>query len=943
MSDIQFRFCDFKQDLIERVLEDQPLHSTLFIFPTRASQARGTRQAQQQWAFETTDFITMEDLKESLFFSPAPLLKEEKRRIAFFASLSETHRKTLKIFNYFQSRQAAREFFNLWEEFNEELVKDPVDTEKLRSRDAELLDWQIKTLDHFTAIRNDYKDFIRSRDFSDRIFTFKPENIRLQGLGPFRRTVFVNQFYYTKLEKRLIDDMAKAGFEIFIYFQLPEKFVVQKDLAIKSFDLPALKPFKTQNIHIFKSANDFAMITSLFTCLANNQVDAVIDDAFSQKPYAAFFSRGRFNLSVSKSFRTTSIFRFFSAVAHLVGGIIWEPGQGNVLLPLQNLLDAAVCGDFFSYFAKGPGLQQKLLEYIDTLAENDYKYIYLQDKPGIPVNDDRINTLLQKIITFCRQMGQIKTIKEFIQFIDTPDGIMIKNIVTRDERLHSDILDVFYRLLSDFSSLENPALVRNWQDFFTGKHHRIKGYTIAGSLVKLFLEYVQQRRIRLTFKKPNMDRLDVTDLQDTRNISFRSVAVLNVIEGQIPHASRIQFLFTEKQRSVLGLKTWEDVRLWEKYYFYRLVLSTPNVFLFTQQNTDQNIDPSSFVEELLLSMPAKVIKEQTTGDHHYFSVYSRLLDCRDHRPDISRTRQNDFYALQPDMDKIWPGRTVKLHYYPWKDMKENHFEYYIRHIAGLCERHQYIKEEFSPKLLGNIIHDIFTEVWNKLIVNNVGMLFGYDFDIPEKLIHKAIDRIPSTSNYYLRLPQNYSLIYFDKILRHFIVQAVLYFFTRLKSLKLDKKKIDVFPEKEYATTEEKKYKVLLDAGENSDGFSVHIRGRADLRIEVPEEERHFIIDYKTGNYQDEQLLFYELFYYLLDNPARHVKSMFMDVFKTSLVDMKDHKKPKSELRMELQRSIIEHLRLVYENGFHLEGKIDGLYTEITRADLYKMLRTDEAI
>ncbi|MBN2001444.1 PD-(D/E)XK nuclease family protein, partial [candidate division KSB1 bacterium] len=269
-------------------------------------------------------------------------------------------------------------------------------------------------------------------------------------------------------------------------------------------------------------------------------------------------------------------------------------------------------------------------------------------------------------------------------------------------------------------------------------------------------------------------------------------------------------------------------------------------------------------------------------------------------------------------------------------LQNNHFEYYLKHQAGLKEHTDQIKEEFSGKLLGIIIHDIITTVWNELIVSNSGLLFGYNFDIPEKIIHKAIDRILSSPDYYLRLPHNYALIYFDKILRFFIVQAVKIFFTQLANLNLDKKKIDVFPEKEYSTAEEQEYKILLNAGENPGGFTVRIKGRADLRIEVPEEKHHYIFDYKTGTYQDEQLLFYELFYYLLEDPTLQVDSLFVDVFNNKLKKINYRKKSKSELLFTLQQNIVEHLTHIYQNGFDLQKKPVGWFPEITRADVYQL-------
>src|SRR4030067_2246160 len=89
----------------------------------------------------------------------------------------------------------------------------------------------------------------------------------------------------------------------------------------------------------------------------------------------------------------------------------------------------------------------------------------------------------------------------------------------------------------------------------------------------------------------------------------------------------------------------------------------------------------------------------------------------------------------------------------------------------------------------------------------------------------------------------------------------------------------VFPEKEYARTEEKIWKKLISAGENDLCLDVYIRGRADLRLEMLKEKKYYIFDYKTGKSEKEQLLFYELFYYILEQPelAERIVSYFYHV------------------------------------------------------------------
>ena len=88
------------------------------------------------------------------------------------------------------------------------------------------------------------------------------------------------------------------------------------------------------------------------------------------------------------------------------------------------------------------------------------------------------------------------------------------------------------------------------------------------------------RSISLTYAQVNSKRVGITNLEDTRNIQYEKIAVLNLIEGKIPAVRQIPFLFTEKQRKIMNLKTYEEIKLREKYYFLRLVLNSILLFLF---------------------------------------------------------------------------------------------------------------------------------------------------------------------------------------------------------------------------------------------------------------------------------------------------------------------------------------------------------------------------
>jgi hypothetical protein len=68
--------------------------------------------------------------------------------------------------------------------------------------------WQEEHLARVLAIRQRYHEFIAGLGFTDLIFQLSPE----QAVIPFspRKLVFVNQYYFSKLEKLLVR-MLKRG------------------------------------------------------------------------------------------------------------------------------------------------------------------------------------------------------------------------------------------------------------------------------------------------------------------------------------------------------------------------------------------------------------------------------------------------------------------------------------------------------------------------------------------------------------------------------------------------------------------------------------------------------------------------------------------------------------------------------------------------------------
>ena len=251
MPEIDFSFCSFNEDLIAKVLNEQPNEKTVFIFPNESGKRVALKKFQSQWEFSFTRFVTMEEFKGNLFLSERPLLKEEKRTLTFYASLQEDDKKFFKINNYFQSIELAGNFFRLWEEFNEENVDENLERSIFIDNDADFLEWQLKTYEFLLKIKKQYHEHIHDLGFDDPVFIHKKENINFEYMQGYDRYVFVNQFYYTGFEKSIIELCRQQNKIIVICYQLPEQLVDKGTLTIKPFTLKnLLQNYQTRQICI---------------------------------------------------------------------------------------------------------------------------------------------------------------------------------------------------------------------------------------------------------------------------------------------------------------------------------------------------------------------------------------------------------------------------------------------------------------------------------------------------------------------------------------------------------------------------------------------------------------------------------------------------------------------------------------------------------------------
>lgn len=976
---IDYRFYSYSDDIIRKSISDLDDGRSIFIYPTAKAVKTAQRVYQEDWQLSGTAFLTMEEFKELFFPSSLPILKEDKRSLALYNSVITAPEKSLYNGSYFSFIKFAANFFAFWEEFNEENIRDDKSLSGLLP-DADILDWQENLYRQMQTVKKVYRDYLAAKGWSDKLFLHRIDNIdsdhflnSLNIPGECHNFVFVNQYYYTKLEQKILQTLAGtgqfSGNRVTVCYQLPEKCVVKKTNTVD----PELSPFeKRDSIRVKRifanvTSNDFDMLTNLIKAVEHSKEKlTVIDKGFSFREYSRFLSPQKFSDTGSTSFTNVSLYRFLQQLESLTENAAFfnHKGKERLLLPLKTLSESVTDDIFFDYFrylalseshlfsgTAETGTKPKIdrhavLGYLSSLADNDYFYLDLLNlEPGI--SDDlscRAIQFLEMISVFLQQLLKISSIPAFIGIINQNGGIKPEKIITSNEKA-SDVLTVFYKTAANFLAIDEIGLLE--ESTFGNHSHPIKW------ILKLFLQALKPKRIKFNYQSSKAGT-EISSLLDSRCLAIDNLAILNLSEGIYPTSRSTPFLLTEQQRKVLGLKTYEDIRNREKYYFFRLVLNSRNVYLFSQQNSDTNIEKSSFVEELSLLLKDIVdftvfdkintnAGNLSTDGDHIRVCYESLFPAKNADLPTSEYLPEAFFTLPFNKAEDLKNNTLPISFYRWLDMKDSPFTFYLRSIAGI-EEEQPDKKPLSERLIGTIAHAIFNEYWK-----------NYSNDRPAESLNQSAAKVLESEELYLKIPKNYSAEFFRCIVLPTIKQCVLDF--------IEKNDILINSGSSRIIPEDKTLSARLETAKDLEIKTV-LRGRVDLIIEerantkqdtrsAKESIIKHIFDYKTGkvagNKFIHQLVIYELINGLkdleetapenvLDYLETQVNSYLyslLDADQIKLTEM-NKKSTKRELITGFLEELEEVLEQIISQGYKLnEAKsANKIHREITRADIY---------
>lgn len=916
---MEFICLDFGDDLNEAAYA-AITEKSILIFPTRASAEAARIDYQSHWTLQDLLWISMEDFKNMLLCMEHPVLEDDKRLLCLYQVMTEEEREHFHLSSFADLIAWGTQLFQFCQELCEAGIpvlrlQEHVDDAKLNLRL-----WQEENLAKISQILSRYYHFITDLGFADRVF-HEGANAALMPFQAYRM-ISVNQFYHSALEQALLKKCELAGNQIvLIYHGLEVDSDAWEAKPLQLSNAWQKLPHKPQ-IKLFKCDDERQAVLSF---LALEQLPgAIVDSQFTTKDYAAYFDPAKLRLPQFLPISDTSWYRLQRVLLEILQSLQESPGfiPLRIIIKYFNTLQMLLpfCPDWqkqdFIAF------EQELY----SLNSKGFLYLDLQPQHQFAKEETKLYQFCAALTDLLKQIMQLQSIKDLAHLQEA--GLHIERFSTSVELTNTDLLPQVWTALANFSATESMGLLSSWSDIFAVPYLGI---------FELWLDYLKSIKLKRIFAQEPSAIWELTNLLDSRNRSFERLAVFNLVEGVLPQSPSPIWLLNEHQRKVLGLKTYDDIRDWDRYYFFRLVFCAHEVSLFTYLDTENAIEYSSLIGELqgfaeLDEMFCRVDEKGVlqAWQRQMQHVHNLDLSLADYGSPVSA----DFFRLPSEPQRDFGGsRDIHCSSYNLQLFAYNPFVWYIRGLRNLNPRQIVRRELISPSLFGTLLHAYFASVLGvQASKHNDLQSLDADFTDTAALRNSLLGLINSPTFKY-KMPKNYNADYLSSILCERLAESLKEFYLRFLRKRWSNVPFTLIPEQDTMSDEERKRKVLTQHTWQQETYRVLIRGKADLRIESGDSK--CIVDFKTGGANAEQLMFYEWLYYLLEGPELEpeVQSFFWMILDMRISDKAQTNAKKRNAYLE---NISAALATALEHGYLISRKSADrkIMCELSRSDLY---------
>lgn len=335
----------------------------------------------------------------------------------------------------------------------------------------------------------------------------------------------------------------------------------------------------------------------------------------------------------------------------------------------------------------------------------------------------------------------------------------------------------------------------------------------------------------IPFRGEPLKGVQLMGILESRTLDFKNVIMLSVNEGKLPKGKSINSFIPYDIKKYFKLPTYTESDAVFSYHFYRLLQRSKNISLIYNSETDEfgSGEKSRFITQLLSEYDGKIKEYIYKGEN---------LEVQDSTQIVIENR-----GLENEI-KLWANKGVS----PSALNKYNNcsLQFYFHYLAKIRTDDK-IDEYVDASIIGTAIHDA-------LDVNYpLGVLTEKHIDGKKDAIINDIEKafVEFLSNQGMKEGKNYLSLKIAKKLTYDFLKVE-------KQLIQDANKVN--QEIRVISKEEVLYHQLT-----VDGIEFKLSGKAD-RVDF-EGDTLRIIDYKTGNVDENEVTFTELDE-LVENPKK---------------------------------------------------------------------------
>lgn len=912
---------DFSDNLYEAAL-DAIRERSILIFPTHASASAARLLYQSRWALQELLWVSMEDFKHMLLCMPQAVLEDEKRLLCLHQVIQTEDREHFHLNSYADLVSWGTQLFQFCSELCEANIPILEMQERVNSANLKLRLWQEDNVARIAQILQRYRHFIQAKGFDDRIF----HPGAAEALQPFTgyRIISVNQYYYSALEKALLHQCELAGNEILLFYHGVDVNEATWELRPLQLATAWQALSHKPEIKLYDCESEHQVALSFLALNSEHQPCAIIDSHFTVKDYAAYFEPARLRLPQNLPISDTTWYRMQRILLEILHAM--QESQG--FIPLRIIMKYFIAPKLLLPLC--PEWQKEdfvaFEQELFHLHRLEILYLDLNVQAQFTEPQGRLYQFCLALTTLLNEIMQISSIAELANLLNS--ALSMQRFSSVEELQKTDLQPQLWSAMANFSATESLGLVSSWADIFEMP---------AIGIFELWLDYVKSVQLKLK-QIDDFDAVwEISNLLDARNRSFDRLAIFNLVEGILPQAPSPIWLLHEQQRKMLGLKTYDDIRDWERYYFFRLLFAAKEVQLFSYTDADKAIESSSLIGELqefieLPGQPCYVDEElilrawqfQMRGHHT-----PNLLQAHYHSPVDA-----EFFRLPaaPTQD-FGSSRDIRCSSYNLQLFTYNPFVWYIRALRRIDERRILRREVISPTLFGTLLHAYFASVLGTQDTKHQDLNALDALFTDTSSLSQSLRKLIHSPDFKYKMPKNYNADYLSSIICDRLADSLKEFYRRFLRKRFSDTPFTLIPEEASMSEAERRFKTLTELCWQDATYRIQIRGQADLRIESPGLK--CIVDFKTGAANATQLIFYEWQYYLLEDPALdpELVSYFW-----MILDMRvaDTAQTSSKKRLAYLEDINAALAECLECGYQIAAKsADRLsMRELSRSDLY---------